>query len=110
MEQGRLKSQIAILMAICVFVTCNLAYAAETPPTRQHAAASEGVFDEPSGEGMVFDLLVLRPCGIVATVLGTTFFVVSLPFTLPTKSVKQAAKKLVAEPAKYTFARPLGQP
>lgn len=109
MYQGRLKSQIAILMAICLFVTWNLAYA-ETGATSQHMTSPEDVFEEPSGEGMVVDLLVLRPFGIVATALGTAVFIASLPFTLPTGSVKQAAKKLVAEPAKYTFARPLGQP
>jgi hypothetical protein len=36
-------------------------------------------------------------------------FVVTLPFTLPSKSVHSAAKELVAVPAQYTFKRPLGQ-
>jgi hypothetical protein len=59
---------------------------------------------------MMIDLVVLRPFGLVATALGTAVFIASLPFTLPTLSVKQAAKKLIVEPAKYTFARPLGHP
>jgi len=42
-------------------------------------------------------------------VVGAVVFVVTLPFTLPSKSVDRAAKKLVAEPAQYTFKRPLGQ-
>ena len=55
------------------------------------------------------DLLLARPAGVVATVLGTAIFVVGLPFTLINGSTEQAAQTLVAQPANYTFARPLGQ-
>ena len=109
MYQGNLKPYLAILMTICLLVTWNLAYA-EMKSTRQYVAASDDGFEEPSGAGMLVDFVVLRPFGFVATVLGTAVFIASLPLTLPTGSVKQAAKKLVAEPAKYTFVRPLGQP
>ena len=67
------------------------------------AAQKEG-----TAEGMLADVIVLRPFGIAATVLGAAVFVVSLPFTLPTRSVDKAAQKLVVDPAKFTFARPLG--
>ena len=103
MYQSKLQSRLAILMAICLLVTWSLAYA-ETKST------SNTLFEEASGEGMMVDLVVLRPFGLAATALGTAVFIASLPFTLPTLSVKQAAKKLIAEPAKYTFARPLGHP
>jgi hypothetical protein len=63
---------------------------------------------EPTAEAMLADIFVLRPFGIAATVLGSVAFVVSLPFTLPTRSVDKAAQKLVVDPAKYTFTRPLG--
>ncbi|MEE9613578.1 MAG: hypothetical protein V3W31_01320 [Thermodesulfobacteriota bacterium] len=63
---------------------------------------------EPSGEAMIFDVLLVRPLGIVASVFGTGLFIVSLPFTIPTKSVKMAGKKLVSEPLAYTFKRPVG--
>lgn len=55
------------------------------------------------------DLLLARPGGAVATVLGTAIFVVGLPFTLINGSTEQAARTLVVQPAHYTFARPLGQ-
>jgi len=35
--------------------------------------------------------------------------VVTLPLSIPTRSVDKAAQKLVVDPAKYTFVRPLGQ-
>ena len=57
---------------------------------------------------MMFDLVVLRPLGLAATVIGTAFFVVSLPFSALGGNTGEAAKKLVVEPAKYTFTRPLG--
>ena len=57
---------------------------------------------------MMFDLVLLRPLGLVATVVGTAFFVVSLPFSALGGNTGEAAKKLVVEPAKYTFSRPLG--
>ena len=57
---------------------------------------------------MMFDLVVLRPLGLAATVVGTAFFVVSLPFSALGGNTGEAAKKLVVEPAKYTFSRPLG--
>ena len=63
---------------------------------------------EVTAEAMLVDVIVLRPFGIAATVLGAAVFVVSLPFTLPTRSVDQAAQRLVVDPAKFTFVRPLG--
>lgn len=55
------------------------------------------------------DILIARPGGVVATVLGTAVFVVGLPFTLISGSTEQAAQKLIVQPANYTFTRPLGQ-
>jgi hypothetical protein len=57
---------------------------------------------------MMFDLVLLRPLGLAATVVGTAFFVVSLPFSILGGNTGEAAKKLMVEPAKYTFTRPLG--
>lgn len=58
---------------------------------------------------MVVDLLVVRPLGLAATVAGTALTVVALPFTLPSGSVKESYQSLMAEPAAYTFKRPLGE-
>jgi hypothetical protein len=69
----------------------------------------EQIGREPTTAEMYADGLVARPLGLVASVLGAAVFVVTLPFTLPSHSVKSAAKELVAVPAQYTFKRPLGQ-
>ena len=63
---------------------------------------------EVTGSTMTADLILVRPLGIVATVLGCAVFVVSLPFSALGGNTKQASQKLVEEPAKFTFTRPLG--
>lgn len=64
----------------------------------------------PSAGAMAFDLLIVRPVGLVATVLGTGLFVLSLPLSLVQgEPPSDPAKKLVVEPARYTFQRPLGE-
>jgi hypothetical protein len=54
------------------------------------------------------DAALIRPACLVATVLGSAFFVVSLPVAAISGSVKKTANTLVAKPAKATFTRPLG--
>ncbi|AWN15896.1 hypothetical protein [Salinisphaera sp. LB1] len=62
----------------------------------------------PSAAAMTFDAAVVRPLSLVATVAGTGLFIVSLPFSLLGHNTDKARERLVAEPAKYTFTRPLG--
>lgn len=57
---------------------------------------------------MVVDVVVMRPLGLVSTVLGAALTVVALPFTIPSGSVEASARELIVKPAEYTFKRPLG--
>lgn len=63
---------------------------------------------EDNGTAMMVDVVIARPLCLAATVLGSAFFVLSLPIALPTKSVNRSAQALVVTPAKATFTRPLG--
>jgi len=54
------------------------------------------------------DVFLVRPACFVATVIGSVFFVVSLPIAATSRSVNRAADALVVGPAKATFTRPLG--
>lgn len=54
------------------------------------------------------DTLVVRPVCLVATVVGTGLFVVSLPIAAISRSVKKTAHVLVVRPARATFTRQLG--
>lgn len=63
---------------------------------------------EPTGGEMMADAFLMRPFMLVSTVVTTATFVVMLPFSILGGNVGESAEKLVAEPAKYTFTRPLG--
>ena len=93
------KAFLAITAAVMLFLS--------TPPA--YAQESRAEMPDGSAGAIVVDALFLRPAGFVGTVLGTVAFVVTLPFSAPTHSADNAAKKLVVEPAKFTFARPLGE-
>jgi hypothetical protein len=58
---------------------------------------------------MIGDALVVRPLGILATVTGGALFIVSLPFSLLGSNADEAYQRLVADPARFTFARKLGE-
>jgi hypothetical protein len=64
--------------------------------------------EERSAESMVFDLFLLRAAGIVGVVFGTGAFVLSLPFSALGGNTDEAYQRLMADPARYTFKRPLG--
>lgn len=94
------KRSLAVVMAVVVVFT-----------TTGFSAFAQGqnLQEETTAEGIIVDFTLLRPLGIVATVVGTGFFIASLPFSVPTGSTGMAFRKLVAEPAAFTFARPLGK-
>jgi hypothetical protein len=60
-------------------------------------------------EAIVADVVLARPGCFAATVVGSVFFVVALPFAALSKSVGKTANSLVVKPAKATFTRPLGE-
>jgi hypothetical protein len=57
---------------------------------------------------MTVDLVVARPAGAVATVAGAAIFLVSWPFAALGGNTDATWDSLVADPAAYTFQRPLG--
>src|SRR5262249_3268847 len=100
MFRSRMPSGVALLVAVLFLCATSFVHAA----ANSYTARTEDV----SAEEIIVDGLLLRPSGIVATVVGTAVFVVTLPFSIPTRSVDKAAQKLVVDPARYTFVRPLG--
>jgi hypothetical protein len=86
---------------------------AATPVLATHEApTSQDSYEPaypPSGSSMLVDIVIARPLGLVATVVGAVAWVVSLPFSLPSGSADEAAQALISDPAAYTFKRPLGE-
>jgi hypothetical protein len=98
MYPARAQRGAASILAATLALHAGLAGAGDSSPQ-----------PPPSADATAADLLIARPGGLVATVLGSAVFVVGLPFTLLNGSTGEAAQKLVVEPAQYTFTRPLGQ-
>jgi hypothetical protein len=92
------RSMILLLIAAMIFI----------PFGTSALAQSKDLDNKITAEAMVADILVVRPLGIVASVVGTAIFIVSLPFSALGGNTKIACQKLVEDPAKFTFKRPLG--
>ena len=100
MSTVKKKSLVSLFAAVLLFTW------AASPALAKEKQSIVG--EDRNAVSMMFDLVLLRPLGLAATVVGTAFFVVSLPFSILGGNTGEAAKKLMVEPAKYTFTRPLG--
>lgn len=72
------------------------------------SADDAGSVSGDKGTDMLVDAVVVRPVGLIGTVLGAVVTVITLPFTLPSGSADEAAQYWIVAPAEYTFNRPLG--
>jgi hypothetical protein len=62
--------------------------------------------DDPiTHEWNMIDLVIARPLGIAAGILGTGILILSLPFSIPTGSVDDAAQAFVVKPFQFSFGR-----
>jgi len=97
----KLTKKPMVILLIVVFTTVSLA-------ANSFAVATMGA-GEITTEEMVVDAILVRPLGIIATILGCGFFIISCPFSLLGGNIGEAGSKLVVAPAKFTFVRPLGE-
>lgn len=93
-------------IVILSLVICVAGLPVASASALEAAGPAEG---DRSGGAMAVDLVLLRPLGLAATVLGGVLYVVSLPFSAAGGNADEARQKLVEEPAGYTFQRPLGE-
>lgn len=56
------------------------------------AAQQEGTVSGDKAADMMVDVVVVRPLGLVAAMVGTVLTVVAVPFTIPSGSVKTSAR------------------
>jgi hypothetical protein len=64
---------------------------------------------EPDAVAMMIDVVPVRVLSFCGMVIGTAFFLVTIPVSYFAGSHEEAAEKMIAEPARYTFTRPLGE-
>ena len=72
------------------------------------AEATMELDDAPTAEQMALDLVLVRPLSLAGTLIGTAVFIVALPINALTLNFKDPARRLILEPAEYTFVRELG--
>jgi hypothetical protein len=79
------------------------------------AAAPSAALAESFGDTMVrgaevtYDVAILRPLNAVATVLGTGFFLASLPLVAPFEGISTSWDVFVYAPFEYTVLRDIGE-
>ena len=89
------------IFAGAALALCAAAASASNPADTNLDGDTQGT---PSSGAIAADILL----SFLGTVLGTVVFVAGLPIEAITGDFSGPAKRLVVEPAKYTFDRPLG--
>ena len=100
MHRWTRRSLVCVMVMVLVCTTTGFSAFAEGELQLDNKAPAES---------MIADFVVMRPLGIGATVVGTAFFIVSLPFSALGRNTGTAWNKMVADPFAFTFARPLGE-
>ena len=101
-----ITKKLASYLMVCVLTMTTLSL----PMTA--SANSYGYMvdsEEPSSGMMMADAFLVRPFMLVSTVVTTVTFIITLPFSALGGNTGESATTLVAEPAAYTFTRPLGK-
>jgi hypothetical protein len=90
------------------FATAGLALTLALPARADRVAE---ISNEPASVPLIFDVVVMRPIGLLATIVGTVFYVVPvaplMAITRPSEITKPLGP-LVGAPARFTFQDPLG--
>jgi len=71
-------------------------------------ANAETIEERPGGAAMALDAVFVRPVQAVATAMGATIYVLSLPFSLMGGNAGEAGKNMVIIPFRATVLRCLG--
>ena len=93
-----LKHTILIFIVVALMTVPVSAFAAENLNQKKDISAG----------AMAADTLAVRPLGFVSVVAGFGLFVISSPFSALGGNIDKAWDAMVTKPAKFTFARPLG--
>jgi hypothetical protein len=100
MEKGQFEMKKIVcflLIPLIVFSFSSFIFASDYYP------------ENPSAGDVVGDILILRPVGLIGTVIEAVAFVVSLPVTLSLSRDEEAYDFLIRDPYAFTFRRPLGK-
>jgi len=101
-----MTKKLAGYLMVCVLIMTSLSL-----PMTASASSYNYMSDSnaPTGGTMMADAFLVRPFMLVSTLVTTVTFIITLPFSALGGNVGESATTLVAEPAAYTFTRPMGQ-
>jgi hypothetical protein len=92
---------------VLLLPAASRAQEAEEPPPAKRGVLTNEQID--AGVGMVFDLLVLRPLGLVALGVGVVLFIPAAALSAADRDAFQEATEFfVKAPAQNVFTRRLG--
>jgi len=101
LDMGKARKSITIVLVIAALIAI---------PFGQSAVAQFRPDEkEPDAVAMMIDVVPVRVLSFCGLVIGTAFFLVTIPISYVAGNYEQAAEKMIAEPARYTFTRPLGE-
>jgi len=108
----QILSLLVIVTLLLSSITMPLCSAQENAPSSPLSTAEESpkaAHQDPPGELIMADTLIMRPLGVAACIIGLVGAVVTLPFAAISNSQDRVYRALVEKPFKYTFQRPAGQ-
>lgn len=85
----------------------TMAFLANTQVALAEQSCSESMGHVPAAV-IAGDTLVARPVGLVSLGVGTVLYLITLPFSATSGSEALVRKKLIEDPAEFTFSRCLG--
>lgn len=91
---------LLVLLAIAMLQTPSYA-----DPSTKYSTKTKGALPL---DATLFDVLILRPMGIVSCVVGVATAVVAMPFAITSGAGYEVGDKLITEPVEFTFKRPIG--
>lgn len=105
----RILKNYGLMMVVVILLTGGLILCPLQASADTESEYARFPTEKRSAESMVFDLALVRILGVAGLVVGTGAFLVSLPFSVPGGNAEEAYERLMADPARYTFKRPLGE-
>lgn len=58
---------------------------------------------------VIIDVLIMRPVGVAACIVGLVAALIAMPFAVPSGSTDKVYRALIEDPFNYTFKRPIGK-
>lgn len=78
------------------------------PPTPELAVFDPEIENDPPGEAIIFDAVIMRPLSVASMAIGFAGAIVSTPWAESSCSWERVHRQLLMKPYLYTFCRPIG--